>query len=85
MIKRQQEKYGWEFLFLGANMDAVSVAGRMGIRRERAATFINDSKGIHKNYAAVGSVISAVRERRLAEELDVFEDVRRDFDKRNRK
>ena len=83
MIGRQQERYGWEFLFLGANMDAVSVAGRMGIRRERAATFINDSKGIRKNYAAVGSVISAVRECRLSEEVDVFEDVRRDYDKRN--
>ena len=43
MIERQTERYGWEFLFLGANMDAVSVAGRMGIRPERSATFINDA------------------------------------------
>ena len=85
MIKKEQEKYGWEFLFLGANMDAVSVAGRMGIRRERAATYMNDSLGISKNYTVLGSTISAIRKCELTFEEDVFEDVRADFEKRSRK
>ena len=61
MIERQTEKYGWEFLFLGANMDAVSVAGRMGIRPERSATFINDSVGISTNYEVLADAVSSVR------------------------
>lgn len=46
MIRRQQDKYGWEFLFLGANMDAVSVARSYGIREGRAATYNCDEVGI---------------------------------------
>ena len=53
MIERQQKKYGWEFIFLGANMDAVSVAGRIGIAPQRSARFINDERGIAKNFSVV--------------------------------
>jgi hypothetical protein len=53
MIERQQKRYGWEFIFLGANMDAVSVAGRMGIAPERSARFLNDGIGIAKNFSVV--------------------------------
>ena len=78
MIEKETEKYGWEFIFLGANMDAVSVAGRMGIRRERAATFINDSIGIEKNYAAVGKAMGSFRDSGyLAPEA--LEEVRADY------
>lgn len=84
MIRRQQEQYGWEFLFLGANMDAVCVAAKMGIRRERAATYVNDAEGIRTNYSAVGQAISDFRARRLAEEEDVFGSVRADFEKRGK-
>ena len=61
MIKRQQEKYGWEFMFLGANMDAVSVAGRMGISADRAARFHNDGIGIAMNYSVVAEVSNDLR------------------------
>lgn len=61
MVKRQQEKYGWEFIFLGANIDAVETAERYGIRRDRAANFHNDGTGIECNFMAVSGVISAVR------------------------
>ena len=61
MIKRQSEKYGWEFLFLGANMDAVETAGHYGIAPERAATFLNDAQGTQANYASIDRAISAVR------------------------
>lgn len=61
MIKRQQERYGWEFIFLGANMDAVEAAGRIGIRRDRAARFHNDEIGVALNYSVVSEEISAMR------------------------
>ena len=84
MISRQQEKYGWEFLFLGANMDAVSVAGRMGIRPDRAATFINDEIGIEKNYAAVSDAMCCMRSTGTINE-EALESVRKDYAKRTRK
>ena len=84
MIERQTEKYGWEFLFLGANMDAVSVAGRMGIRPERSATFINDRIGIGKNYAAVSCAMASYRSKGTISE-DALEEVRMDYKKRNKK
>ena len=84
MISRQQEKYGWEFLFLGANMDAVSVAGRMGIRPDRAATFINDDIGIEKNYAAVSNAMCSMRSTGTINE-EALESVRKDYAKRTRK
>ena len=82
MIKKETEKYGWEFIFLGANMDAVSVAGRMGIRPERSATFINDSVGIQKNYKAVGQAMFSLRAcGAMAEEA--LDDVRADYELRS--
>ena len=53
MIEKEKETYGWEFLFLGANIDAVAEAGRMGIHADRSVTFQNDSQGIAVNYQAV--------------------------------
>lgn len=61
MIKRQEEKYGWEFLFLGANMDAVEVAGRMGIAKERAVTYECDEVGTELNFEVLGSAVSMAR------------------------
>ena len=81
MIERQSEKYGWEFLFLGANMDAVSVAGRMGIRPERAATFHNDSEGIALNYQAIDRAMRSVR-RTCSVDDDILFEVREDYAKR---
>ncbi|MBQ3108677.1 MAG: VWA domain-containing protein [Clostridia bacterium] len=61
LIKHEQEKYGWEFLFLGANMDAVSEAARFGIHADRAATFVNDSRGQQLNYSVVSQTVTAMR------------------------
>ena len=49
MICHQQKKYGWEFLFLGANIDAVETAGRLGIAPERAVNYHSDSQGTRLN------------------------------------
>lgn len=61
MIEREKERYGWEFLFLGANIDAIAEAGRMGISSSRAATFCNDSEGIELNYECMNEAVSAMR------------------------
>ncbi len=61
MIEKKQTKKNWQFMFLGANMDAVSEAGRIGIRADRAVTYANDSIGVRMNYTAVGGAISAMR------------------------
>ena len=61
MIRRQEEKYGWEFLFLGANIDAAREAARFGIREDRAANYHADSKGTGVIYEAVSEAICQVR------------------------
>ncbi len=60
-VKRQQEKYGWEFLFLGANIDAVETAKHYGFRGDRAARFHSDEAGTKLNYAVVSETIRKVR------------------------
>ncbi len=61
MVKRQKEKYGWEFLFLGANIDAVETAAHFGIAHDRAVTFCNDSQGQALNYSEVSKAVSHIR------------------------
>ena len=61
MIERQKEKYGWEFLFIGANIDAVETAAKYGIDRDRAVNYHADAKGTHVLYDAVACAVSSVR------------------------
>lgn len=61
MIERQKQKYGWEFLFLGANIDAVETAKDFGISEDRAVNYHADSRGTRLNYEALGQAICAVR------------------------
>ena len=61
MIRCQKEKYGWEFLFLGANIDAVETAGHLGIAPDRAVNYHCDSEGTRLNYEVVGQAVAAVR------------------------
>ena len=61
MIERQKEKYGWEFLFLGANIDAVSTASKFGIERDMAVDYNCDGKGTALNYEVLNETISHVR------------------------
>jgi hypothetical protein len=57
MIEERKEKYGWEFLFLGANIDAAREAARFGIRPDRAANYHADSRGTEVIYGAVGDAL----------------------------
>ena len=61
LITRQQEKYGWEFLFLGANIDAAKEAARFGITEDRAANYHADSVGTAVIYEAVSEAVCNVR------------------------
>lgn len=61
MVKRQQEKYGWEFLFLGANIDAVETAAHFGIDARHAANYHSDSEGTQLNYEVLSDAVCAVR------------------------
>lgn len=62
MVERQKEKFGWEFLFLGANIDAVAEAGRFGIKANRAVNYHSDREGTEVNYKALSKAVSVVRE-----------------------
>ena len=61
MIEHQKEKYGWEFLFLGANIDAAKEAARFGIAEDRAANYHADSMGTAVIYEAVSEAVCNVR------------------------
>ena len=61
MIERQKEKYGWEFLFLGANIDAVETARHFGIGADRAVNYHSDHEGTQLNYEVLSEAVSAVR------------------------
>ena len=83
LIERQKETYGWEFLFLGANMDAVAAASRFGIDADRAVRFHCDSAGIDLNYEAVGQAILTLREKSVLDR-NWDERIREDYQKRGR-
>lgn len=61
MISRQKAKYGWEFLFLGANIDAISTARRFGIGADRAVNYRADPRGTRLNYEVLSDAITGVR------------------------
>ena len=61
MVERQKARYGWEFLFFGANMDAIAVAGNIGIHADRAVTYQCDEEGTALNYEVLGEAIHHVR------------------------
>ena len=61
MVERQKEKYGWEFLFLGANIDAIETAGRFGISADRAANYNSDHEGTALHYEVLADAVSDMR------------------------
>ena len=89
MVERQKEKYGWEFLFLGANIDAVEEAGRFGIKPDRAVNYECDEIGTAVNYRALNKAVSRVRNC-AANEIDKAlaadwkEEIEADYSKRHR-
>ena len=91
MIERQKEKYNWEFLFLGANIDAVKEAARFGIQASRAANWVHDSAGAALHYSVLSNAISGARAAGSAREMnemfdsdEAMEPIRRDYLRRGK-
>ncbi|HHW94004.1 MAG TPA: VWA domain-containing protein [Clostridiaceae bacterium] len=81
LIERQKEKYSWEFVFLGANIDAVETAGRYGISSDRAIDYLADREGTDLNFRVLSSAVSLYRASGIVDE-DSFEEIRKDVKRR---
>lgn len=87
MVEHQKTKYGWEFLFLGANMDAVKEAGRFGIGADYAVNYECDAKGTELNYTVLGKAISKVRKAsgcKASLDNSWKEEIEQDYQKRHK-
>ncbi|MBQ8358380.1 MAG: VWA domain-containing protein [Oscillospiraceae bacterium] len=84
MIQRQKEVYGWEFLFLGANIDAAREAARFGISADRAANYRADRKGTGVIYETVSEAICHVRRNAAPLSADWKRRVDEDYQKREK-
>ena len=91
MVERQKGKYGWEFLFLGANIDAIDVAGKFGIDSNRALNHVSDHKGTQLNYEVLNKTVSEFRASKslVKEEIDAMfaacsAPIKDDYKKRHR-
>lgn len=86
MIDHQKKKYNWEFIFLGANMDAVAEAKKFGISEDRAVTFENDSQGVQLNYRVVGNTLATMRASAPMERVGAEwkQEIREDYAKRGK-
>ena len=82
MIERQKKKYGWEFLFIGANIDAVETAARFGIEKERAVNYHADQQGTQVLYETVSQAVCNVR---MCQPLanDWAKNIEEDFEERS--
>lgn len=85
IVERQKEKYGWEFIFLGANIDAVETAARFGIGADRAADYHADSEGTQLNYRVVSDAVSSFRANSDPISADWKKSINEDYEKRGGK
>lgn len=84
MVERQKSRYGWEFLFLGANIDALEVAGHFGINKDYAANYHCDEEGTALNYEVLNEAICRVRGENKPLSADWKERIDADYEKRKR-
>ena len=85
MIERQKERYGWEFIFLGANIDAVAEAGRFGIDESMAVNYNCDAVGTALNYNVISEAITSVRANAAPLPASWKKKIEADYKKRGRK
>ncbi len=85
MVEKEKEKYGWEFLFLGANMDAIAVAGRFGIGEDRAVTYEADCEGTELNYRVVSETVGKMRSATCRLNADWKREIEEDVKRRKRR
>lgn len=78
MIEKEKKEYGWEFIFLGTNIDAVETASHFGIEKECAVDYVPDKEGTMLNYEVMSKVISGHR-KGLTGSLDSLNEIRKDM------
>lgn len=83
MIEQQKAEHGWEFIFLGANIDAVQTAARFGIGRDRAQNYHADSEGVQLNFDVMSEAVANYREFATMPE-GWNEDIQKDFEQRSK-
>ena len=83
MIERQKKRYGWEFLFIGANIDAVETAACYGIDADRAVNYHGDKEGTRVVYQSVANAVCSLRENKELK-ADWSEEIDRDYQNRGR-
>ena len=83
MIERQKKKHGWEFLFIGANIDAVETAARYGIGRDRAVNYNADGEGTNILYESVAKAVYSVRANAAISD-DWSDEINTDYQKRGK-
>lgn len=91
MIEKQKEKYHWEFIFLGANIDAVGVADRFGVDRQHAVRYECDSAGTALNFQVMNKMVSCARSAKSAKVMneafcseEMLDEVREDYKRRHK-
>lgn len=84
LIEHQKSRYGWEFIFLGANIDAEDTAERFGIGRDRAANYNADKEGTLLNYEVISETVSYMRANRAISD-DWKKRIDEDYKKRGKK
>ena len=84
MIERQKKRYGWEFLFIGANIDAVETAARYGIDADRAVNYHADKEGTRVVYQSVANAVCSLRENKELR-ADWSEEIDKDYQNRGRR
>ncbi|MGI6003675.1 MAG: vWA domain-containing protein [Lachnospiraceae bacterium] len=84
MIRRQKEKYHWEFVFLGANMDAAEQAEELGIGADRAADYAADPDGTELNFRVMSEAVSSYRQKGVVPD-GCLEEIRRDAKSRKKR
>ena len=89
MVKKQQKKYGWEFIFIGANIDSFAEAQRLGVKKNRAVNYVHDEVGTAKLYAGVSAAVCTVmkhsdRDDDCLDHSDWAEDINEDYNRRGR-
>ena len=81
LVEQHKEKYGWEFIFLGANIDSFATAESFGISRNRAANYHADSQGTKKNFSVLSRVMDTIRSGYELEDECMME-IHQDFESR---
>lgn len=91
MVEKKKKKQKWEFIFMGANMDAIEVAGRFGVAANRAVTYECDGAGTALNYEVMSKLVGCVRACGSADEMamaldedEMLAPIQKDFAKRHR-